>query len=373
MTIRSVRKWLATKWHTYRSQLRFCIRVTAAAITALLIAWLFALPLHGLWAVLTATVVTQLSVGGSIQASAQYVIGTFGGAAYGMLVGLLIPHTTIPAQVAVLAVTVAPLAFVAALNRNFRVAPFSSVIVLLIAGQLGEGPVQLALTRLLEVTLGAAVAIIVSLLVTPVRANRLARDAAARVLDEMAADLPAILASLCRGADRIEFRRMQDRIGRAVAAFQNAVAEIEGERPVTFSSATDPSPLARTLLRLRHDIVIMGRASTDPLPAQLSEELTPTLARIGETLSGYFRACALALTSGAMPPPVEPLQRDLGAYDSEITSLYYRDPTHLSASQLAQIFAIGFALRQMQLNIADLARCISEWTSPRRASEEASA
>jgi uncharacterized membrane protein YccC len=215
--------------------------------------------------------------------------------------------------------------------------------------------------------------VIVSLLVTPARANRLAREAAARVLDEMARDLPAILASLSRGAERTEFQRMQDRIGRAVAALDNAVGEIERERPVTFSAAPDPGPLARTLLRLRHDIVIMGRASADPLPAQLSEELTPTLDRIGQALSRYFSACALALTSGRMPPPVEPLQLDLGAYESELTTLYYREPTHLSARQLARIFALGFALQQLQLHIADLARCVSEWTttSPRGVSDVA--
>jgi uncharacterized membrane protein YccC len=363
MIIRSVRKWLIPQWRIYRSQLRFCIRVTVAAISALLIARLFALPLHGLWAVLTATVVTQLSVGGSIQASAQYVIGTLGGAVYAGLIGFLLPYTTVSAQVGVLAVTIAPLAFVAALNPNFRVAPFSAVLVLLISGQLGEGPFESALTRLFEVTLGGAVAVIVSLLVIPVRANRLAREAAARVLDEMAKDLPAILASLSRGGDRTEFRERQDRIGRSVAALQDAVGEIERERPVTFTAAPDPGPLARTLLRLRHDFVIMGRASADPLPAQLSEELTPTLDRIGQALSRYFRACALALTSSGMPPPIEPLQLDLGAYESELTTLYYRQLTHLSVSQLERIFALGFALQQLQLNIADLARCVREWTT----------
>jgi uncharacterized membrane protein YccC len=371
MIIRAVRKWLFTQWRIYRSQLRFCIRVTVAAISALLIAQLFALPLHGLWVVLTATVVTQLSVGGSVRASAEYVIGTLGGAVYAGLVGFLLPYTTVAEQVGVLAVTIAPLAFVAALNPNFRVAPFSAVLVLLISGQLGEGPIESALTRLFEVTLGGAVAVIVSLLVIPVRADRLAREAAARVLDEMAKDLPAILASLSRGADRTELREMQDRIGRSVAALQEVVGEIERERPVTFSAALDPGPLPRTLLRLRHDIVMMGRASADPLPPELSEELTPTLDRIGQALSRYFRACALALTSRRMPPPIEPLQLELGAYASELDTLSHRELTHLSTSQVEQVFALGFALQQLQLNIADLARCVREWAiRPRRVSVE---
>jgi uncharacterized membrane protein YccC len=74
------------------------------------------------WVVLTATVVTQLSIGGSVRAGVEYVIGTLGGAAYAGLLGFLIPYTTVGAQIGVLTVTIAPLAFAAALSPNFRVA-----------------------------------------------------------------------------------------------------------------------------------------------------------------------------------------------------------------------------------------------------------
>src|SRR5262249_28418049 len=74
-------------WRVYRAPLGFGIRVTVAAISALLIAQLFALPLHGLWVVLTATIVTQLSAGGSLRAGLEYVLGTLGGALYAGIVG----------------------------------------------------------------------------------------------------------------------------------------------------------------------------------------------------------------------------------------------------------------------------------------------
>lgn len=367
MHTRAFRRWLFLQWRVYRSQLRFCIRVTVAAIAALLIAQLFALPLHGLWVVLTATVVTQLSVGGSVQASAEYVIGTLGGAVYAGLLGYFLPHTTLTAEVGVLAVTIAPLAFMAALNPNFRVAPFSAVLVLLISGQFGEGPIGSALTRLFEVTLGGAVAVIVSLLILPVRADRLAREAAARVLNEMAKDLPAILAGQLQGADRTELQEMQDRIGRLVARLQGVVEEIERERPITFSSAPDPGPLSRTLLRLRHDIVMLGRAGAEPLPAQLRDELTAVLDRVGQAPGQYFRGCALALSHRRVPPPrVEPLQAELAACATEFAAVRQREQTHLFAGQLERLFVLGFALEQLQSNIRDLARCVQEWTVSRR-------
>jgi len=308
-------------------------------------------------------VVTQLSAGGLVRASMEYVLGTLGGAVYAGVTGFLIPHTTLPAQVGILAITIAPLAFAAAMHPNFRVAPFSAVLVLLIAGQTGEDPIGSAPTRLLEVALGGAIAVTVSLLVIPVRADRLAREAASRVLDEMAKVLPEILANFFRNADTTV---LQDRIGGSIATLQEVTEEIKGERPVTFTSAPEPGPLSRTLLRLRHDLVILGRASAEPLPVDLTEDLKPSLDRAGLAVSEYFSACALALTSGLAPPPIDPLQAQLNASISQLAALRQRVPAHLSVRQLEHLFALCFALEQLGQNIVDLQRCVREWAISRR-------
>jgi uncharacterized membrane protein YccC len=77
-----------------RPQLRFCLRMTVAGLLALAVVQSLALPLHGLWTVLTAVVVTQVSVGGSLRATIEYMIGTLGGAVYAAALGVLIPHAT---------------------------------------------------------------------------------------------------------------------------------------------------------------------------------------------------------------------------------------------------------------------------------------
>ena len=53
-----------------------------AALVALALAQLLHMPLP-LWAVITAMIVTQMSVGRSLKASFDYLIGTLGGAIYG--------------------------------------------------------------------------------------------------------------------------------------------------------------------------------------------------------------------------------------------------------------------------------------------------
>ena len=162
----------------HRAHWRFCLRVTVAALAALALVQTFRFPLHGLWTVLTAIVVTQVSIGGSLRATVEYMIGTLGGAIYAAALGVLIPHTAAASQAVVLALAIAPLALAAAINPSFRVAPFSAVIVLLIGGDIGASPIGSAVTRVSEVAFGGLVAIVVSILVFPERAHRLSLEAA---------------------------------------------------------------------------------------------------------------------------------------------------------------------------------------------------
>jgi uncharacterized membrane protein YccC len=66
--------------------------MTVAALLAFALAQVWNIPLHGLWAVLTAVVVMQMSVGGSLHATTEYVLGTIGGAIYAAAIGAYSPH-----------------------------------------------------------------------------------------------------------------------------------------------------------------------------------------------------------------------------------------------------------------------------------------
>ena len=249
----------------YRAQLRFSLRVALAALLAFALAQVLTIPLHGLWAVLTAVLVTQMSIGASVRAAAEYVVGTLGGVIYASAIAVAIPHANTIALAGLLALTMAPLAFAAALNPIFRVAPFTGALVLLISGQLREGPIEAALYRLLEVLLGGAIGVTVSLLVLPERAHGLGLEAGARILDQLARALPKLLTGVTQELDVDEVHRIQSEIGRSIAGFQAHAAELKGERLFSLVARPDPSSLSRTLLRLRHDLVMIrprgGRAA----------------------------------------------------------------------------------------------------------------
>jgi uncharacterized membrane protein YccC len=92
--------------------------------------------------VLTSVIIMQASVGGSLKASIDRLLGTFAGAVWGARVTLTIPRRDILSLGLALAVALAPLALVAALNPNYRVAPVTATIVLLSATGVQFGPVR---------------------------------------------------------------------------------------------------------------------------------------------------------------------------------------------------------------------------------------
>ncbi len=179
--------------HRYRLQLILALRVTVAALFALAVAQAMHLRLP-LWAVLTSLIVTQMSLGRSLRVARDYLMGTLAGVAYGGALAMLIPHETEIALFAVLALAIAPLAFIAAFRTNFNVLPITAIIVLLVPSMQHVSPAASAFDRVLEVVVGGVVGFIVSFLVFPSRAHVQTTDAAADTFDLVAGALQQMLA-----------------------------------------------------------------------------------------------------------------------------------------------------------------------------------
>jgi len=335
--------------------------VTASAVLAFGLAQLFSIPLHGLWAVLTAVMVTQINVGGSAKATADYAIGTLCGVVYAGAVADLVPHTTALATAGVLALAIAPLAYAATLSPSFRVAPFTAVLVLLISVEIHQTPIASASYRLLEVAIGGAVAMAVSVLIFPARAYLMRLHAAAQVLERLARALPVLLQGFQTKVDPLQNERVQDDIGKAVNDFESIAEEAQRERSISFVNKPDPAALGRTLLRLRHDLVMIGRAASNPFPEPLADCLAPMLAQVAATTRDYFLASASALTGRRSPPSVEPIETSIAAYESEMTSIRAEGLLQsLPTDKLERVFVLGFVLQQLRRNLSDLARCLQE-------------
>ena len=354
-------KWLIDRIWSWRTELALAIRITVAASAAYAIATALHLLLP-LWAVLTSLIVTQMSVGRSLKATRDYMLGTIGGAIYGGAIAVLIPHSTEVQLLGLLVLAVAPLAFIAALNPSLTAATVTAVIVLLIPTLHHSDPLTSTSDRVSEVAVGAITGLLVSFLVLPSRAIRQARVSAARLLELIADAFAELLAGLTRGRDNDALHRIQDGIGAAIAALNATGVEAERERSARLSSGPDTGPLLRTILRLRHDVVMIGRATVVPLPVELQTRLTGPLSEVSAAIALFLRSAATALRAGAGAPAILPVHLALQRYADEVAAVRREGMIRGQPGETAERFyALGFSLEQMHQNLADLDRVVGEW------------
>jgi uncharacterized membrane protein YccC len=219
-----------------------------------------------------------------------------------------------------------------------------------------------AIDRVLEVAVGAITGLLVSFLVLPSRAHSQIRWSAAHAVELMAAALDKLMSGLTDNLDKQALHGLQDGIGAALVELNILGAEAERERAARLSAGPDTGPLLRTMLRLRHDLVIIGRASIAPLPGDLQARLVEPLTHVNDTMVGHLRIIAAALRTSGGAPTITAVNHALDAYRDEIVMIRRDGLTKgLPGEVTERFFALGFALEQMRQNLKDLERCVSEW------------
>lgn len=358
---------IATRWMSlvalareHKGQVGLSLRVTVAAVLGLTLSLALNVPLP-LWTVLTAVILTQVTFGRSVKATIDYVIGTLCGAIYAGAIATLIPHNNELALIAVLALTVAPLALLGAINPSFSAATFTGVLVVLVPAISHVGPIQSALYRVIEVAVGGFTAVVVSLLVFPARARSLTTRTASQMLDLMAQRLPELFSGFTQARDPATVGQLQDNIGRVFTRLAATAAEVRHEQIGFLDSQADIGPLLRTLLRLRHDLIMIGRAAVVPLPETLQTRLGAPLEQVTMTVAKYFHDTAQALTRGGSPLSLDAAEAAIEGYAEAFTKVRSDGLTlGLSMDTAERIFALGFALEEIRAHLRDLDRCVNE-------------
>lgn len=354
--MRSLIAWLGRQ----RVALRLSFRMTIAGVIAFALGHLLGFE-QVFWAVLTAIIVMQASLGGSLKATLDRFFGSLGGAAWGVGVALVVPHHTLVWLGVALAIAVALPALVAALRPSYRVAPITAAIVLLspLASRLEL--VKSAIDRMLEIGLGSLIALVVAIVVLPARAHGLLAATAARTL-ELMVDLAAMLFSgLSTPVDQEAVQVLHDRIRLALSRCDAAADEALRERTHYLSDAPHPGPLARTLRRVRNDLVMIGRLSGEPLPEPVAQRLAPSIGRVAEEFVGFLRGSARALEARTASPSLDGMAAARAEFDATLAELRRENVLRaLPDEALPRLFGLQFALEQLIHNLEDLAARVRE-------------
>lgn len=338
------------------------LRMTASSLAAFALASALGLP-QGFWAVITALIVTQGNVGGSLKAAFDRFAGSVCGAVYGGAVAFAIPHGGGLGRAVALVLAVAPLSVLAAFSAGFRVAPITAIIVLLGAAGATLGPLGFALDRILEVGLGCAVGLLASVLVVPARASRSVLDAAARVARLLAEQMDALARP---DGQAPSVAAVVARTRKGLAGLETLIGEAARERRSRLASGPDPAPLFRTLLRLRHDIVMLRRAAGGGWPEAVRGRLAQPWSDAARAGAGRLRDLGDALAGQRAPAASDAVAEAARAYGAALDGLRRQGLTRtLPADEAGRLFGLGFALDQFRRDLDGLAERAGELAAGR--------
>jgi uncharacterized membrane protein YccC len=338
-----------------QAKLQFGLRMTFAALLTYAVGEVLSLS-QIYWAVLSAVVVIQASAGGSLKAGIDRLVGTIGGAIWGAIIAILIPHTSPAPLGAALLLAIAPLAVVTGFRAPYRVAPITAIIVLMGGSLQQTDPVTSAISRVFEISLGSAIAILVAFFIMPARAHRLLARSASATLSAMAGLADLLAAHPCSAANAGQSLLALNHIRTLIAQTESRAAEAKVERSSYLASAPDPEPLTRTLRRLRHDLAMAVRALNAPLSQPAKDRVEPALAAVFGALSSWLTATSHALTAGTPAPGLDAVHAAAEAYKVAVAgggqaALRYET----GSNDTERIFALLFLFEQMQQNLKDLA------------------
>ncbi len=339
----SVGAWVRRR----QPELKLGLRITVAGVVSYALAVFLSLP-QGTWAVFTAVLVTQASVGGSVKATLDRLAGTLSGALYGAAVATLVPHGDPLAMSVALGLTLAPLAILAAVNPMFRVAPMTATILLLGTAAPEHTPLVAALYRILEVIIGGLVGLVVSLLVLPARAHAVAVREASRVLGLIADLLAMLSAALLQPVERAAISALHEKIQSGFDKLEAAAAEAEREKRSLLTVDADVAAIPRTLRRLYHDLVVIGRVGAQPLSSHVHSRLAAPLAEVSQKAADFLRRSGEALNTRTAPPAGADLH---SAILRLIAELWSGTPGKEDEEKLA---TLRFAFEQLARDLTDL-------------------
>ena len=113
------------------------------------------------------------------------------------------------------------------------------------------------------------------------------------------------------------------RFGQALLQLQAVGSEAERERSARLAFGPETGPLLRTLLRLRHDLVIVGRAARSGSLGGVGARLKPRLAEVAAAFGEYLSASGAALLARRPPPSLSAAKSALSAHAAEVAALLY--------------------------------------------------
>ncbi len=347
----------------YDAELKHALRVAVAVGVSFAIAQVLNLP-QGYWAVITAVLVVQTSIGGTLGASRDRLLGTVVGAAVGGLAAFVRAETA-TGEGAALVICTALLTVPAMIYPSLRIAPVTAII-MIVGSPTHAQSLTAAGFRVAEIAIGSIIGLAVTLLVFPPRALDLVSSRARAILED--------LAKLFRlYAERLEGDETEDsisdlhaRIRSAMPPLEAAIKEASRETVVRLASHTPPKAVARTFWRVRNDAVIIGRALDRSWPTKIAAVLAPPAAKLLRAEAERLHAMGEGLRHKRASEPT-PVDAEVGAFRKAFLQLEETGASKAASFEtMSQIFGLSHGFDGLNRNLTELGARFDELATGRR-------
>jgi uncharacterized membrane protein YccC len=231
-------------------------------------------------------------------------------------------------------------------------------------------PLVSAFDRVIEIILGNIVALAVTFVILPTRAHSQLREAAAKIASLNADLMDRLMDGLTTDLGRQGVPPLHARIRAALKQAEIAADEAARERKMKVSDERDPEPVVRTLYRVRHDLVMVGRAAARPLPEAVIAGLTPPLASLRSDAVAMLRGISASLINRTAAPAIDDYQASVRTL-TQAVEVFADDRKGLPLEEVARLFTLRFALEQLGEDMRDLASRTSEMAKVTGASSAA--
>jgi uncharacterized membrane protein YccC len=305
-------------------QWRQGVQLAIAVVVAYLASAAVGLP-ESLWAVMSALIVMRPTAGSTLGAGGERMRGTLAGTLFG-LSGVWLHHIGVPGPLATLAI-VALLALSSAWFPAMRSAPITALIVLSSGGIAGHSALQVAFLRVMEIAIGVATGLAISLIGLGSRAHA-GFDAACaamlrRIAGEMQRDLepePPVPQQKEAAAAALRHALRELSILAASADREARLLRRPGRRE---GDGGDCARTARLMARIAQDAGLFARL-VDSAPLARNDEAWRRLA----TAAGHALESTADCLQTKTPPDLDALRRFCaqGTFDEAARSGSARSP-----------------------------------------------
>ena len=320
-------------------QARLALQCVVSLLIALVVMRLLPLP-KPYWLVLTTLIVTANSLGETAAKSMERIVGTVGGLLVGTLVWFV--SSSVPA-VPVAIIVASVFAMYYERGARYRTVLFWLSLLLSLLFHLADAPGRFYVARLVDTLLGAAIAILVTTVLLPVRTGDQVPDLLAGLLDLTAAKLRQMAATLSQPGPHARDRSLQDLLDAS-----------DKLRAVAMAEGVEALLLRRPRIEMRQRQDAVGRITRCLLYA---DQLVPLLQDHDTEAGGLLRGLGDAVAEAAAavrhgtPPP--PLPDRLAAFEARLTAAHRAG--HAGLDQLQAGLRLGEAMSGLTQAVGSLA------------------